>query len=1250
MRRASQHGIALVITLIMLSVVTVMAVIFLGISRRERASVGVTANLTDARLATDAGIARAQAELIAQIAARTNLFAYDLIVSTNYINPNGFVSGNTNPANVSYTYANGNLLTDADHQRNVANLLFDPRPPVYITTTNRNASGQLLKDFRFYLDLNRNGFFDTNSPVNVYTNGRRSGLTNRFIGDPEWIGVLERPDQPHGPKNRFIARYAYIALPAGKSLDVNYAHNNGVSYLLGPEPLRYRRNQGVGTWELNLAAFLQALLPRHYTNEYAYRQWDGLSNAGEAFQDAGALLSYRYGHSALAFLQRASDRFALLGAALRSNGIDDYGDNAPPTATIWPYPEIVGQPNSDDPDAPWPGSDQPRAFQTIDEFYDLSKTTTRSLELYPNPLTFKLLAASTTTGHTEDQYVLGRLLAQLGTDSPRPRQDLIHLNYANAYWDLVERRTVLEPSAVAALKPWTLNSTTKRDFVHLAADRLLRTQLGLSLQNGIPVYPTNYYNAAVHRIVQLAVNLLDTMDNAPTNRFGTATNAPYLPSVYRPVYAATNLNGVRNLLIVGFTDARFTNALSYTWRDPANPTDMASMVTGPDGDNIYGIPWVVGARKGWPNFNEFSLQTELLVTRRLQGVKDNSGAVQYQQSYEIGISNSLGFEMWNSYTQAFPGLLTVHYTNVCRMALRDNNLDPTGTSATGLVRTNTLVNYGRTQTNFLGRQFHVLTNSTTFIQNSEYWPGAGANALRPLNDAVTFDGTRGFPVPDWKLLITNRFMFALATTTGRLVDVVTLSDQIAGFDVTQFLIGSSNLNPSPQVTRLSHGDFWLTNRVGGLPTAMTYGLTNQIFVSTNNNTRVSDWADWTIDRMGGSQDEVEKQIDAFRIFLGLPPLFDPGRTNMPPNRVVQVPFSPTRRLVQQLSWMANDPLVHYHVEDLADPVYSGTNQVVAVPPSFQGEIEINGLPNLGQINLRYRPWGGRPGTSADDQAYETAVKDPMIRCSDDWDLLPPTTNTFLYPNVGWIGRVHRGTPWQTVYLKSKAIPVLEWQKLAGRRESHPTNDWRIVEEFTTALSENALRGRLSVNQTNLAAWAAVLGGVNVFSNTSRGLDFSLATSFDSHFVDPVGPQLRFLVNNLNTNRLTRRSQTYNSLGEVLSAPALTDESPYLNLAGIHGGQVRVTDAIYERIPQQILGLLKEDEPYIVVYSYGQSLRPADRSLVLSPTPADLYLLCTNYQIAGEAVAKATFRIEQHRVNTNIFYDAVMESYTVLPLE
>ena len=40
------------------------------------------------------------------------------------------------------------------------------------------------------------------------------------VGDPQWIGLLEQPGQPYGPDNKFIARYAFLAVPIGNALDL----------------------------------------------------------------------------------------------------------------------------------------------------------------------------------------------------------------------------------------------------------------------------------------------------------------------------------------------------------------------------------------------------------------------------------------------------------------------------------------------------------------------------------------------------------------------------------------------------------------------------------------------------------------------------------------------------------------------------------------------------------------------------------------------------------------------------------------------------------------------------------------------------------------------------------------------------------------------------------------------------------------------------------------------------------------------
>src|ERR1035441_9527990 len=86
-----------------------------------------------------------------------------LLVSANYINMDGFdqtlaAPGPVNPTNVNYDYTRaGAPLTPIEQQQNLANLLYNPRPPVFVVT---NALAARSNEFRFFLDLNRNGAFD----------------------------------------------------------------------------------------------------------------------------------------------------------------------------------------------------------------------------------------------------------------------------------------------------------------------------------------------------------------------------------------------------------------------------------------------------------------------------------------------------------------------------------------------------------------------------------------------------------------------------------------------------------------------------------------------------------------------------------------------------------------------------------------------------------------------------------------------------------------------------------------------------------------------------------------------------------------------------------------------------------------------------------------------------------------------------------------------------------------------------------
>src|SRR6185436_19355115 len=139
--------------------------------------------------------------------------------------------------------------------------------------------------------------------------------------------------------------------------------------------------------------------------------------------------------------------------------------------------------------------------------------------------------------------------------------------------------------------------------------------------------------------------------------------------------------------------------------------------------------------------------------------------------------------------------------------------------------------------------------------------------------------------------------------------------------------------------------------------------------------------------------------------------------------------------------------------------------------------------NVATINDRYQPWGGNPRKSTDPNAYNLALKDPLVRRSSDWDF---PTNKF--PNLGWLGRVHRGTPWQTVYLKSSNVEATKWAKWTGNAfdpvRSMPTNDWSLLDLFTVAPNDNASRGQMSINNSDIAGWSAILSGVIVLTNSA----------------------------------------------------------------------------------------------------------------------------------------------------------------------
>ena len=325
----------------------------------------------------------------------------------------------------------------------------------------------------------------------------------------------------------------------------------------------------------------------------------------------------------------------------------------------------------------------------------------------------------------------------------------------------------------------------------------------------------------------------------------------------------------------------------------------------------------------------------------------------------------------------------------------------------------------------------------------------------------------------------------------------------------------------------------------------------------------------------------------------------------------------------------------------------------------------------------YSPWGVSAnlgtGVSSPSLAVDMAYRDPLITNSAAWSF-PTPTNAFAA--IGQLGRIHRGTPWQTVYLKSPVANLESddqghisdrhhWRWWSGSHGTHPTNDWALLDVFSTALTETAGRGQVGVNQTNLAAWSAILSGVPVLRRLGNDGTNLVATVLDPAGVNASSFLQRIVAGYTNNNGLFRRGVVsgfvhtnglpgdpvvdipgpggtvnrivrprralprFRSVGEICSVETLSVGSPLLENAEYdetNPGRFRpVPDEVVERIPQQILSLLKAEEPRYVVYSWAQTLKPAAGAVVTAPGP--FFGMATNYVVTGEFATKTVLRFE-----------------------
>ncbi|HVU08755.1 MAG TPA: hypothetical protein VHG89_09455 [Verrucomicrobiae bacterium] len=1301
--KKTTSGVALVITLILLAVVTVMAVAFLANSRRERGAVTTTTDTANARLAADAALASAEAQILANVLATTNPYSFGLLVSTN-------VSFFTNvPVDLTNLYA-------------------FPRTPVFVST---NTDTTKPLDFRFYLDLNRNGQFETNGWVTnldnlgnvIFVNGNPS--TNLQVGDPEWIGILNHPDQPYGPNNPFIARYAFFAVPmSGNTMDLNYIHNQARSdESSGPVNSTtvndtFMRNQGVGSWEINLAAFLADLNTNQWLPVippanlyYAYNEPFN-NNPGRAFDDARALLAYRYAND-FGNLQNADLLFAN-SPSLQKDNIDEYSDG-PLQITTSNIDESITA-NQDVTGLPWAGADNTNHFFDLQDLFDPTKTTNGvSIANFNagNYVSGRLLSAGNGVS-TYDRYTFYRLAGQLGVEST-PEQGKININYSNAaaFFDAngVLTNITYYPNAETNLMSWQ-----PLQFFTIAADRMLRMYSQdwlardpsnyvasynftnvFSLTN-IPVMISNkfVYSSAINRVLQLAANICDATTNTSIGIL------PDYPDVFRPNFYVVLENGYTNVYInsyqlvgaiSGDNDFRLTTPIETTFVAPDFGFGIFTNL------NVYGVPWIIGAKKGFPNFNQVTIQTAAQLTRKIQVTRTNiGGPFGTNQMYILSVSNLFGVECWNSYTNNYPRVGTgpidiiAHYS-VNQYLTNDAIGAQTVSNNTLYSITNSISlwpGYQAQITNSFILPFPVNSASVT-LTNSVYYFGPGsytatngqaftAPCFIPayLDPSNFLDSSVTANLPHFGLQTTNRLQLIMidysgGLANGRIIDYVELGGMDNSRDLNAEIFG-------PDSTEAN--GLWNTNLMSG---GLSYGINQQLLASGNPTTFGASDTDTGV----GPTAEEQAKFKLFFSTASTAPYLDGSKlttiTNSSLGNKIQG-WTITRTRVLKTTWQANDPLVHYLTSDLND---------FAQDTNVQNQISMP-LINL-TLNERYKPWSQAMSIpNTDSSGYNTAFKDSLVYSSDDWDF--PTNKM---PGVGWLGRVHRGTPWQTVYLKAanilnEANGINTWGAWTGNLNpvdaisAGPVQDRKLFDIFTTAFNDNATRGQLSVNvgannNINLAAWSALFSGMVVLSNNAEDGNIALPqhngslTNYTWNIINPAGSNgtnsaLGQLVVGINTARANFTNNdglvgVFEHEGDILSTPQLTEESPFLNWNDVAQQHNGVSDEMYEWLPQQMMSLLRaggtpESPMRYAIYCYGQTLKPAPNSIVTSGT---FFGMCTNYQVVSEVATRAVVRFNSTHVENTFLTNgviagtlvwtnipaisnntAVIESFNVLP--
>jgi hypothetical protein len=232
-------------------------------------------------------------------------------------------------------------------------------------------------------------------------------------------------------------------------------------------------------------------------------------------------------------------------------------------------------------------------------------------------------------------------------------------------------------------------------------------------------------------------------------------------------------------------------------------------------------------------------------------------------------------------------------------------------------------------------------------------------------------------------------------------------------------------------------------------------------------------------------------------------------------------------------------------------------------------------------------------------------------------------------SLAGLGQVHRGTPWQTIYLKSTNIisdafnganGLYTWMAWTADYDANdatlmaPVSDWRLAGLLMSLLNTNDPTQLFSINDLNITNWQNILNGLIVYSNSTPTVFPGISLQFDTYVVASNSPQAAAISSGIVQTRTSQASPFFFSIGDVLAAPVLTVQSPFLNPGSNSFGKQQweygIPDSVYEAIPAQLLPLLRPD-------SIG-SVAPANGGWTVQFSGADgyCYALQTSTNLAN----------------------------------